>query len=215
MPDVTLIIASRDALIRGPWEAALRDSYQIKIHEVLPDETALRTTGAQLVIIDTALVDADENTIARSISSGSKVLVLGAGWPENRQIGVYAHGASGYCEKNAPPLIARKAVETILRGDVWIQRDLISKVIGTLVSRNKPAPAQTQEKQRMRDALDTLSAREKEVIARIRTGESNRQIAEHLFISERTVKAHLSSIFKKLNLSDRLQLVIYLQQLDN
>jgi len=67
----------------------------------------------------------------------------------------------------------------------------------------------------MNEALKTLSSREKEVVVRIRTGESNKQIAEHLFISERTVKAHLSSIFKKLSLSDRLQLVIYLQQLDN
>lgn len=215
MQDVTILIVSRDQTLRTPWETALRDSYRIKIHDTLPEEMAVRELGPQLVIIDTLLIESDEHTLARCITAGCKALVLGENWPENRQIAVYAQGASGYCEKKAPAVIARKAVETVLKGDVWIQRDLISKVIGTLVNRSKPAPSVTGSHNRLDDALKILSSREKEVVARIRRGESNKQIAEHLFISERTVKAHLSSIFKKLNLSDRLQLVIYLQQLDN
>ena len=215
MQDVTILLVTRDQAIRIPWETALQDSYRIIIRETLPDELAIREARPQLIIIDTILIESDENTLARCINAGCKALVLGENWPENRQIAVYAQGASGYCEKKAPAVIAQKAVETVLKGDVWIQRDLISKVIGTLVNRRKPAhpPADTQN--RLEDALKTLSSREKEVVARIRKGESNKQIAEHLFISERTVKAHLSSIFKKFNLSDRLQLVIYLQQLDN
>ena len=212
MQDVTILIVSRDLSIRGPWETALRDSYRIKIHDALPDETALRDYRPQLVILDTVVVDSDENILTRCIKAGCKALVLGADWPENMQIAVYAQGALGYCEKTAPPLIARKAVETVLKGDVWIQRDLISKVIGTLVNRSKGPQLDTR---RLDDALKTLSSREKEVVARIRKGESNKQIADHLFISERTVKAHLTSIFKKLDMSDRLQLVIYLQQLGN
>lgn len=215
MQDVTILIVSRDQSICAPWETALQDSYRIKTHDALPEAMALRENPPQLVIIDAILIESEENLLARCINSGCKVLVLGAGWPENRQIAVYAQGASGYCEKNAPPLIARKAVETVLKGDVWIQRDLISKVIGSLVSRSKAPQPDTRSQKRLDDALKILSSREKEVVAHIRTGESNKQIAEHLFISERTVKAHLSSIFKKFNLSDRLQLVIYLQQLGN
>jgi len=215
MQDVAILIITHNQTISFPWEAALRDFYKIKILDALPDELTLRKAKPQLVILDTSLIESDENSLARSIQTGCKVLVLGENWPENRQISVYAQGASGYCEKNAPPAIARKSVETVLKGDVWIQRDLISKVIGTLVNRSKPAASATATQNRMNEALKTLSSREKEVVVRIRTGESNKQIAEHLFISERTVKAHLSSIFKKLSLSDRLQLVIYLQQLDN
>jgi len=215
MKDVTILIVSPDPSIRIPWETALLDSYRIKILDALPEEPGLRETCPQLVIIDAILIESDEHTLARCINAGCKALVLGENWSENRQIAVYAQGASGYCEKKAPPLIVQKAVETVLKSDVWIQRDLISKVIGTLVNRSKPAQTSTGSQNRLNDALKTLSSREKEVVARIRTGESNKQIAEHLFISERTVKAHLSSIFKKLNLSDRLQLVIYLQQLDN
>lgn len=214
MKDVTILIVGHDQTIRILWETALRDNYQIKIHDTLPEEMAVREVGPQLVILDTFLIESDEHTLARCINAGCKALVLGENWPENRQIAVYSQGASGYCEKNAPAVIARKAVETVLKGDVWIQRDLISKVIGTLVNRSKPATS-TGSQNRLNDALKILSSREKEVVARIRTGESNKQVAEHLFISERTVKAHLSSIFKKFNLSDRLQLVIYLQQLDN
>ena len=215
MKDATILIVSRDQTIQVPWEAALRGSYQIKKHDTLPDEITLHETGPQLVILDSVLVESDENSLARCINAGCKTLVLGEAWPENRQIAVYAQGASGYCDKKAPPLIAQKAVETVLKGDVWIQRDLISKVIGTLVTRSKPAKTSTTSQNRLDAALQALSSREKEVVAHIRTGESNKEIADHLFISERTVKAHLSSIFKKLNMSDRLQLVIYLQQLDN
>ena len=215
MKDATILIVSRDQTIQVPWEAALQGSYQIKKHDTLPDEITMYETAPQLVILDSVLVESDENSLARCINAGCKTLVLGEAWPENRQIAVYAQGASGYCDKKAPPVIAQKAVETVLKGDVWIQRDLISKVIGTLVTHSKPAPSSKSSQNRLAEALKTLSSREKEVVTRIRTGESNRQIAEHLFISERTVKAHLSSIFKKLNMSDRLQLVIYLQQLDN
>jgi two-component system nitrate/nitrite response regulator NarL len=213
--DVLILIVSRDPLIRGPWETALRDSYRINILDALPEEPALRNSGTQLVILDTVQIESNENILARCIRAGCKALVLGEDWPENMQIAVYAQGALGYCEKKAPPLIACKAVETVLKGDVWIQRDLISKVIGTLVNRSKTPQPDTRSQQKLDDALKTLSSREKEVVARIRRGESNKQIAENLFISERTVKAHLTSIFKKLDMSDRLQLVIYLQQLDN
>jgi len=215
MQDVAILIVSRDQMIRAPWEAALRDTYRIKINDDLQDDQVLRETRPQLVILDAALIESDETILARCVHTGGKVLVLGENWPENNQISVYAQGASGYCEKKAPPEIARKSVETVLKGDVWIQRDLISKVIGTLVSRSKPEPDSSLKQNRIDDALRTLSDREKEVVTRIRIGESNKQIAEHLFISERTVKAHLSSVFKKLKLSDRLQLVIYLQHLDN
>ena len=215
MKDATILIVSCDQTIQVPWEAALRGSYQIKKHHTLPDEITMHETAPQLVILDSVLVESDENSLARCINAGCKTLVLGEAWPENRQIAVYAQGASGYCDKKAPPVIAQKAVETVLKGDVWIQRDLISKVIGTLVNRSKPEQTSASSQNRLDIALQTLSSREKEVVARIRTGESNKQIADHLFISERTVKAHLSSIFKKLNMSDRLQLVIYLQQLDN
>lgn len=217
-PDTVILIISRDQEIRVPWEAALREDYKLSSRDAAPQAAELTGIHPQLVILDTLLLEADENLLSRCIQSGCKVLVLGSSLPENRQISVYAQGASGYCEKNAPPAIARKAVETVLKGDVWIQRDLISKLIGTLVKSNVPvAPSATNIKQQKTepDALKSLSSREKEVVERIRIGESNRQIADHLFISERTVKAHLSSIFKKLHLTDRLQLVIYLQQLEN
>lgn len=213
-PDTVILIISRDQAIRVPWEAGLRDGYKLSLREDLPPATELAGMRPQLVILDALLLDTEEDLLARCVRSGCKVLVLGSSLPEQRQISVYAQGASGYCEKTAPPAIAHKAVETILKGDVWIQRDLVSKLIGTLVKRNVPAAAPTIKHQKDPEALKSLSSREKEVVERIRIGESNRQIAEHLFISERTVKAHLSSIFKKLHLTDRLQLVIYLQQLE-
>ncbi|MDO9140167.1 MAG: LuxR C-terminal-related transcriptional regulator, partial [Methylobacter sp.] len=103
-----------------------------------------------------------------------------------------------------------KAVESILQGDIWVQRHLVPQVIGTLVKITrapvapppKPAPA----------GLDTLSVRERDVVRLILRGISNKVIASELFISERTVKAHLTSIFKKLHVPDRLHLAILLKE---
>jgi DNA-binding NarL/FixJ family response regulator len=61
---------------------------------------------------------------------------------------------------------------------------------------------------------DSLSTRELEVANMIRQGENNRSIAEAMNISERTVKAHLSSIFRKFNVDDRLRLAIRLKEVD-
>jgi Response regulator containing a CheY-like receiver domain and an HTH DNA-binding domain len=208
----TILMVGCDQATQALWQDALKGVHKILVSEILPDEVTLQDHPSALFILDTRIIDADDRVIGRFIENGYKVLVLGEDWPEKKQIGVYAQGASGYCNKEVQPTLAQKAVETIMHGDVWIHLDLISKVISTLVQRDRPSQRESKPDNRLQEVLSVLSAREKEVVEWIRKGESNKQIAERLFISERTVKAHLGSIFKKLKLSDRLQLVIYLQQ---
>ncbi len=110
-------------------------------------------------------------------------------------------GAMGVINKNdsVPTLI--KAIEKIHSGEAWFDRSILGAVLG-----RNPANHANQQ----RDArIATLTARERGVIALIAEGLKNKQIAERLFISETTVTHHLSSIFSKLGVSDRLELVIY------
>jgi len=109
-----------------------------------------------------------------------------------------------------------QAVTSVLKGDIWIQRHLVPRVIGTLV-KMKPEPTQTLDSSKTIESsalLKTLSSRESDVAKMIREGESNKIIAKSLSISERTVKAHLTSIFKKLNVPDRLHLALYIKEFD-
>jgi DNA-binding NarL/FixJ family response regulator len=102
-----------------------------------------------------------------------------------------------------------------LAGDIWIRRALVPKVIGVLTSARRPQLApNTVDTELKLKKLASLSAREVEVADMIRQGESNKRIALAMNISERTVKAHLSSIFRKLNVDDRLRLAILLKEID-
>jgi len=110
-------------------------------------------------------------------------------------------GAMGLINKNDSVQTLIKAIEKVHSGEAWFDRS----ILGALLGRNPTNHANQQ-----RDArIANLTDRERAVIALIAEGLKNKQIAERLFISETTVTHHLSSIFSKLGVSDRLELVIY------
>jgi DNA-binding NarL/FixJ family response regulator len=93
----------------------------------------------------------------------------------------------------------------------------VPKVIGVLsghLQHNNTHHLSTDEREKLIRMADSLSTREIEVANMIRQGENNRKIAEAMNISERTVKAHLSSIFRKFDVDDRLRLAIRLKEVD-
>ena len=172
--------------------------------------------GAAVVIIDSQKVDTDEGLIPLFSSYSTRFLVVGKAWSENKQINALVNGAAGYCGESEPPKLLLQAVSSVLKGDIWIQRHLVPRVIGTLV-KMKPESTQALDNAKTIESsalIKTLSSRETDVAKMIREGESNKVIARSLSISERTVKAHLTSIFKKLNVPDRLHLALYIKEFD-
>ena len=105
------------------------------------------------------------------------------------------------------PDVHGQAVKMVQKGEVWVGRKVISHLLDTLVSlteqqRNRSLP-------KADPSLDVLTPREKEIVQQIGGGSSNKEIAHQLHVSEKTVKAHLTSIFRKLGVSDRLHLALY------
>jgi two-component system nitrate/nitrite response regulator NarL len=145
------------------------------------------------------------------------VLIIGKGLSEQQQVELMVNGAAGYCDAADVGALLLRAVNAILHSDIWIKRTLVPKVISALtcpthVGHYKPlSPEDEKELLRM---FDSLSTREIEVANMIRQGESNKSIAETMNITERTVKAHLSSIFRKFQVDDRLKLAIRLKEID-
>ncbi|MDX2424957.1 MAG: response regulator transcription factor [Cycloclasticus sp.] len=170
--------------------------------------------AATVAIIDSKKIDADEGLISLFANGSTRFLIVGQDWPENKQINALVHGAAGYCGESEPPKLLLQAVDSVLKGDIWIQRHLVPRIIGTLV-KMKPETNEPDNTSRAIESsalLATLSTRELDVANMIRVGENNKAIAETLAISERTVKAHLTSIFKKLNVPDRLHLALYIKE---
>lgn len=112
-------------------------------------------------------------------------------------------GASGYCHALSTPDLFQRIVTVVTHGGLWIGNDLLNHLAETIV-RTVP----TTQKPHAPDLLDKLSARERDVALQIQAGSSNKEISSSLDITERTVKAHLSSIFQKLGVRDRLQLIL-------
>lgn len=171
--------------------------------------------SADAVIFDAKKLDDDASLLAVFANKNTRFLVMGCDWPEHKQIEVLINGAAGYCEQSEAAELLTRAVASILAGDIWIRRALVPKVIGVLtgVKRRQLAPNTVDTEQKLKK-LASLSARELEVADMIRQGENNKRIASAMNISERTVKAHLSSIFRKLNVDDRLRLAILLKEID-
>ena len=173
---------------------------------------------ADAIIFDAKKLDEDANLLKIIANKNIRFLVVGMGWPEQKQIEVLVHGAAGYCESTEISMLLSRAIDCILHGDIWIRRALVPKVIGVLTGHLHGIKTQTPLTPEMREELmkmaDSLSERELEVANLIRKGENNKGIAQTMNISERTVKAHLSSIFRKFEVDDRLRLAIRLKEID-
>jgi two-component system, NarL family, nitrate/nitrite response regulator NarL len=113
-------------------------------------------------------------------------------------------GAMGVVEKDLGSEIVFKAIEKVHAGEIWFDRSKMGSVLRDIqrdANRKKLDPVATK--------IGSLSRREHEVIALISEGLKNKDIGERLFISETTVRHHLTSVFEKLEVSNRLELIIF------
>jgi len=112
-------------------------------------------------------------------------------------------GIRGYGNRFMLPENLIQAVTAVKAEQVWLPPDILNQMITTLPGTSSPAKIILR---------DPLSKREEEVVQCVVIGLSNKEIAEKLFISLRTVKAHLTSIFKKTECRDRLELALKMKQ---
>lgn len=177
-------------------------------HSIKVTDSFVGSDIADIVLIDSQLIDEMPSLPHQIRATSSLCLILGHHWTENKQIQSLLQGASGYLEQNELGHLLLKAIESIQKGEIWIHRKLVHQVIEqlTLESRQKKAISGNKLK------LSKLSKREIDVATMIAAGQNNKQIASQLKITERTVKAHLTSIFKKLHISDRLHLALLVKE---
>jgi DNA-binding NarL/FixJ family response regulator len=134
----------------------------------------------------------------------ARVIVLtGVRDPEAHRRAVML-GAMGLVLKEQPIETVLKAINAVTAGEVWLERRMIASVL------NQRAPAKQNGTTDSNTAnIGTLTDRERELIRLLGEGLRNNQIAERMSISESTVRHHLTSIFAKLGLKDRFELVVY------
>ncbi len=129
-------------------------------------------------------------------------VVVMVGVPEEAEaFAVLKAGVQGYCHVKAAPEQLREIAVVVEHGGLWMPPNLMQRL---LLLSTRVIPAGAPETPQLND----LTSRELMVAERVARGASNREIAEALEITERTVKAHLSAIFEKLGVRDRVQLAL-------
>jgi DNA-binding NarL/FixJ family response regulator len=157
-------------------------------------------------------VSASQNVI--SVSPQTRVIILSIHDDEGYVYRTLRSGASGYLLKEMGTSDLVEAVRVVARGGAYIH----PKVTGKLIEEFRRLSEQEESTERMISIddnfsvdpriIETLTRREREVLQLMAEGKSNRAIGEFLFISEKTVKNHVSSILQKLSVQDRTQAVV-------
>lgn len=162
------------------------------------------STKPDIIILDLILGEDDGLTFLPDLcqmSPTSRVVVLtGVQNPDSHRQAI-RRGAMGIVLKEHAADLLLRAIRKVHEGEVWIDRSMIGSVIQDFSRGGEIDPEKAK--------ITTLTEREREVITLVGEGLKNKQIAERLFITETTVTHHLSSVFSKLEVSDRLELLIY------
>ena len=137
-------------------------------------------------------------------AEGARVIILTAVHDPAAYHRAMLLGAMGLVFKEKAAEVVIRAIERVHAGEVWFDRTLIGNVLSEL-SRASATKKLNPEATK----ITKLTEREREIAALIGEGLKNKQIANRLFISETTVRHHLTSVFDKLGVTDRLELIIY------
>lgn len=134
----------------------------------------------------------------KNMAPSCPVVILSNTPNEIEGLSAFSAGAAGYCNALAVPELLHQVALVVEQGGLWIGQDLIKRLFGAMSARADLADTA--------NILIHLSPREAQVAQAVARGSTNKEIAQALGITERTVKAHLSVVFEKLDVRDRLQL---------
>jgi DNA-binding NarL/FixJ family response regulator len=203
------VIVDDQAMVRAGLKMILEAEPDIKVVAEADDGnkaiSAASATHPDVVLMDIQMPIlnglAATKRIACEFGDKIKVIILTTFERDDYIYEALKSGASGFILKNAPPEDLVTAIRVVAEGNALFAPSVTKRIINTFA--HHPSPEMCAEK------LRHVSDREKEVLLLVAKGYTNIEIAEQLFVSEATVKSHISSIFTKLNLRDRVQAVIF------
>lgn len=208
-----IVLSLRPEFVHG-WAAILE--HRGAVHHVTGLDALREQTlenMPQVVVIDFDLIRADalaELKKVRSVCKDARFLIAGASFTSQQELAALAAGMAACCDAALKPDELERIVDVVQQGGVWVSRSTIPVLVSRL-QQFSVAQATVGKEAAGTDPMDELTQRQLEVATLVSKGASNKQIAQSLSITDRTVKAHLTSIFEKLNVPDRLHLALYIK----
>ena len=213
-PSVRVLIVDDPGIMRAGLRMLLESQPGLMVvgdASTCADALALATgTQPDVIVLDLDLggENAVESipTLLRTAPDTRILVLTGVRDPEVHRQAI-RHGAMGLVFKEKAVETLLQAITKVQAGEVWLEPTMIARVLGDL-TRPQSVPQTSAEATK----IARLTEREREVITLVGEGLRNKHIAERLYISEATVRHHLTAIFAKLGISDRFELAIYAYQ---
>ncbi|MCD8316234.1 MAG: response regulator transcription factor [Eggerthellaceae bacterium] len=216
---IRILIADAQDLVRSGVKAILGTSPDFEVVGSARNgdeaEEFAKRQKPDVVLMDIRMpykngIEATKDITSNPDLAGTKVLVLTTFDIDEYVYDALEAGASGFLLKDADPDEIAGAIRIVAGGDALIQPSVMRRLVETFVaSRPKEGWTNANRSEAMKDALKSLTDREKEILRLVAKGLSNDEIARELVISPATVKTHLSRIMAKTDSHDRAQLVVF------
>ena len=207
---IRVLVADDQSMVRAGFRMLLSGEADIEVVaeasngiEAVEKAARFRPT---VVLMDIRMPELDGLAATRRIlaaDDAARILILTTFDLDEYVYEALAAGASGFVLKDDPPEQLLAAIRTVAAGDALLSPTVTKRVIAQFARISRPAPPKE---------FDDLTARERDVLRLIAGGHSNAEIGRELFISDTTVKTHVTHILQKLGLRDRVQLVVLAYQ---
>ena len=207
-----LILASISNDRLSQWGKGLAGCVEpVYVKNLVDLRTELKRIKPDLLLLDYDLpgLAGVQGVIAlKNLSSDTKIVMLSGPTSDDEEWSFFRAGVRGCCRNDIEPGSLKTLVEAVQKGELWIRRTLTHRLLDQLA--NSSNKNNKESDRTCLGLLSSLTRREYEISMQVRNGGSNKQIAQSLEITERTVKAHLTGVFRKLGVVDRLKLAIVL-----
>ncbi len=217
METIRVIVIDEQPLFRAGIRATLESMGDCQIVGESVDMAEVlelaRVHNPDVALIDTGLLASDPLEIARQarhLVPRMAIIMLTPSEDEERLFQSIKVGAAAYYTRNITPDNLMDAVRKVSNGEYLIQDDVLSKPqLASRVLKSFRELTVEEEESEAKDLYSPLSTREVEILDYIARGNSNKEIAKSLKISDQTVKNHITSILKKLSVNDRTAAVVH------
>jgi two-component system, NarL family, nitrate/nitrite response regulator NarL len=208
---IRIVIIESQTLMRAGLRLIVERSPDIKVVGEAGDAPAgLDTVSGQkpdiiLFKLDPARsIGLDMIRKMANVSNCSRIILLA--YPEETKVALAAigEGILGIVWWTQTPEVLIKAIQKVHAGEIWIERSMIANLLSGMANNHRLIPQDPHA-----ESIAQLSLRERQVIKEIGQGLKNEQIAKKLCLSATTIRHHLTSIYGKLGVSDRLELLVF------
>ena len=208
IPRIKLVVVDPQSLLREALSALLHGAEGIDVVEVAGAASelisALKKTRADLVLFRFDPASSESSALLQELPrmvEHCRVIVLTASTDLAVHTRAVELGAMGVLSCDETGAVLLKAIQKVHAGELWLDRARTAGIV-TLLARGAHKDPDTVK-------IESLTTRQREIVTLVAEGLTNRQLADRLFISEATVRNHITAILDKLELRDRFQLAVY------